>query len=383
MHAVVVGAGIVGLSSASQLARQGADVTVYEKGAIGRGSTPRSAGGVRTQFSTPVNVALSLASLPVWESFEDRFGVDVGFRQHGYLFLARTDETAAEFREQVRMQQELGVDSEYLTADELPAHCEGVREESFVAGTYCPRDGWADPHLALQGYADAAREAGATVHTHTPVTDVHRDGERVVGVQADGERVPAGVVVNAAGPWAHRVDAMAGVDLPVAPRRRQVAVVDPSDPIPQDAPLTIDLDTGAYFRPERDGQAIVGGHFAVADPTADPDRYRESHDVDWAATAIERAADAATYFGPDTRLVRGWAGLYAVTPDHHPIVDEVVPGYVTATGFSGHGFQHAPATGELVADLALDGETDLVDRDPLRADRFDDEGDRQEERNVA
>jgi sarcosine oxidase subunit beta len=189
-------------------------------------------------------------------------------------------------------------------------------------------------------------------------------------------------VVNAAGAWAARVGEAAGVSLPISPRRRQVAVVDPSRPVPESVPLTIDMETGSYFRPERDGAAIVGGRFAEDDPAVDPDGYDREMGLSWAAEAVERAADCATYFGPETRIRRGWAGLYAVTPDNHPVIGEPVPGLVTAAGFSGHGFQHAPATAAIVADLVLDGETDVVDVSALAADRFE-RGASLTERNVA
>ncbi|MFB6303984.1 MAG: NAD(P)/FAD-dependent oxidoreductase [Haloferacaceae archaeon] len=371
METVVVGGGIVGLSSAYYLASRGADVTVYEKGSLGGGSTGRSVGGIRTQFSTRVNVELSLASLETWERFAAEFGVDVAFRRTGYLFLAREAATAETFRENVALQRDLGVPVEYLARDDLSTRCGALRTDRFVAGTYCPTDGFADPALALRGYERAARDAGVEIHTGTPVTDVFRDGERVTGVATPDGRHAVDVVVNAAGPWAADVAAMAGLDLPVAPRRRQVLVVDPADPVPEDDPLTIDLDTGLYFRPERDGAALVGGHFGGPDPDADPDAYGTDADLAWTKEALERAADAATYFGPETRVRDGWAGLYAVTPDHHPIVGETVPGLVNAVGFSGHGFQHAPATGCLVAELVHDGAASLVDVSRLAADRFE------------
>ncbi|WP_115865479.1 NAD(P)/FAD-dependent oxidoreductase [Halorussus litoreus] len=404
MHVVIVGGGIVGLSSAYSLARGGADVSLYEKGSLGAGSTARSAGGIRSQFSTAVNVRLSEASKEVWDEFENRFGVDIAHRKPGYLFLARTAETAEQFRENVAMQNDLGVDSEFLDPAEAIEHCPGLRDEEFVAATYNADDGFADPNLAVQGYAEAAREAGVDIRTKTAVTDVLTDdSNEVVGVKTDAGRIDADFVVNAAGAWASEVAAFAGIDLPIHPRRRQIAVVDPSQPVSEDVPLTIDLDTGSYFRPERDGAALVGGHFASEersssnasgeerpaseDPDMEPDAYSESMDLPWAATAVERAADCATYFGGDTRIRRGWAGLYAVTPDHHPIVEETVPGLVTAAGFSGHGFQHAPATGKLVAELCLDGEASLVDVDGLSSRRFengdDEAGDGRVERNVA
>jgi sarcosine oxidase subunit beta len=386
MDALVVGGGVVGLSAAYSLADRGVDVTLVEKGSLGNASTARSAGGIRSQFSTRVNVELSLASKEVWDSFEERFGVDIGLRKNGYLFLARSEETAEQFRENVAMQRELGAESELLTPAEATEHCPGVDPDRFRAATYNPDDGVADPNLAVQGYAAAAREAGVDIRTKTAVTDIHLDDGRVVGadVSADGEteRLTVDYVVNAAGAWAARVGELAGVDLPIAPRRRQIAVVEPSVPVPESAPLTIDLETGSYFRPERDGIALVGGHFAETDPDADPDRYDEGVDIDWAAEAVERAGAYAEYFGPETRIRRGWAGLYAVTPDHHPIVETSVPGLVTAAGFSGHGFQHAPATGRIVADLVLAGETDVVDLSALARDRFA-EGAALTERSVA
>jgi sarcosine oxidase subunit beta len=382
MEVVVVGGGIVGLASAHYLAERGADVTVYEKGTLGNGSTERSAGGIRTQFSTRVNVELSLASLEVWDEFEAEFGVDIGHRRTGYLFLAREAATAEAFAETVALQRDLGVPAELLDADELGEYCAGLHADEFVAGTFCARDGFADPYLAMQGFAGAARGSGATIETKTPVTEIHREGERVVGVETPAGRHGADRVVNAAGPWAGRVAAMAGVDVPVSPRRRQVLVVDPERPVPEDDPLTIDLDTGLYFRPEREGAALVGGHFDADDPDADPDGYDGDVDFDWVAEVTDRAAATADYFGPDSRVRRGWAGLYAVTPDHHPIVERSRPGLIQAIGFSGHGFQHAPATGRIVAELALDGSASLVDVSRLGADRFERET-LVDERNVA
>jgi sarcosine oxidase subunit beta len=382
MRTVVVGGGIVGLASAYYLAQRGVDVVVCESGSIGGGSTARSAGGIRTQFSTPVNVDLSLASLEVWDGFEETFGVDIAHHRVGYLFLAREEETAAAFADQVEMQNERGGDSRLLDPAEAAEYCPGLRTEEFVAATYSPLDGFADPYLALQGFADAAREAGVEVRTKTPVTDLRTDGEEVVGVETASEAIDAEYVVNAAGPYARRVAAMAEVELPVAPKRRQVLVVDPERAVPDDVPLTIDLDTGLYFRPERDGGAIAGGHFAASDPDVDPDGFDENVDFEWVAETMERAAAVATYFGPESRVRRGWAGLYAVTPDHHPILEETVPGLVTAVGFSGHGFQHAPATGRIVSELVTDGEASLVDVSGLGLDRFE-EGETVDERNVA
>ena len=283
MDVVVCGGGIVGLAAAYELAVRGADVTVCEKSSLGGGSTARAAGGIRSQFSTEVNVRLSLASRPVWDTFAGEFGVDIGLRKNGYLFLARDAATAERFRENVSIQQRLGAATELLTPAEVADRFPGVDPEPFLAATYNPDDGVADPNLAVQGYADAVRNAGANTKTGTAVTDVYRDGERVISVdiRANGETVREEVdyVVNAAGAWAARVGALAGVDLPIVPRRRQIAVVEPSTPVPGSMPLTIDLDTGSYFRPERDDVALVGGHFRAADPDADPEAFDEGLDI--------------------------------------------------------------------------------------------------------
>ncbi|MFC7234989.1 NAD(P)/FAD-dependent oxidoreductase [Halosegnis marinus] len=390
MRVVVCGGGIVGLSAAHALAERGVGVVVCEAGSLGAGNTERSAGGIRTQFSTRVNVDLSLASLPVWETFEERFGVDIAFRRPGYLFLARDGASAADLRDAVAVQRDAGAETELLTPDEAHEHCPELRAERYELASYAATDGFADPHLALQGYATAAREAGVDIRTNTPVTNLEVAGGAAdrtadVTVTTPDGRIGCDVLVNAAGAWAARVGAMAGVDLPVAARRRQVAVVDPETPVPESVPLTIDLDSGSYFRPEREGRALVGGHFggeaAASDPDVDPDTYATGMDTDWAVTACERAGETAGYFGPETRIRRGWAGCYAVTPDHHPVVEVSRPGVVTAAGFSGHGFQHAPATGRVVAELCLDGAATHVDVSGLGRDRFD--GDTEAERHVA
>lgn len=371
MAVVVVGGGIVGLSSAYSLARRNIDVTLFEKQSLGMASTSRSIGGIRSQFGTPVNVELSEASKEVWDEFEARFGVDIDYRKTGYLLLARSEETADHFERTVEMQREHGAETRYLDPDEAAEYCAGVDPEQFVAAAYNPDDGFADPNLAVQGYATAAREAGVDIVTGTEVTDVVLENRAVSGIEIDGERHEAEYVVNAGGAEARRVGKMAGVDLPIRPRRRQIAIVEPSQSVPEDDPLMIDLDSGSFFRPERDGDAIIGGHFDEDDTDVDPEKYDDSMDIDWAADAIERAAEWTTYFDIETRIKRGWAGLYAVTPDNHPIIEEVIPGFVVAGGFSGHGFLHAPATGQLVAEIVDTGSPELVDISMLTHDRFE------------
>lgn len=370
MTVVIIGGGIVGLSCAYYLATRGSDVTVLEKSSIGGGSTGRANGGIRTQFTSPVSVKLSKESLAVWETFEAEFGVDIRHRRPGYLFLARTNETTEQFHENVEQQNELGVNSSFLSPTEAKKRCPKLNADNYVAATYNSSDGFADPHLAVQGFSTAATVAGAEIRTNVAVTDILIDDGCVCGVETAEGTVEAECVVNAAGPWAARVGAMAGLDLPVAPKRRQLMVVNPDNAVPETAPMTVDMDGGAHFRPEREGKAVVGGYFDDADPDQNPDAYRKSYDFDWTLETLEQAAEMAEYFGPESEVVQGWAGLYAVTPDHHPIIEETRPGFVNAVGFSGHGFMQSPATGKVVSELVLDGEPKTVDVSALSAVRF-------------
>ena len=318
MRVIVVGGGIVGCSSAYYLSKRGADVVLCERSNIGAGSTERSAGGIRAQFSTPVNVALSRASMRVWDRFEEEFDADISHRRSGSLprqrggFCGRT-------RGDGRDQNECGVQSELLTPEEAREVCPGLGADLFRAATYSPDDGFADPHLALQAFATRAREVGADIRTGVEVTGVLGDSTGIEGVETTDGPIHADFVVNAAGPWASRVATMAGLDLPISPERRQMAVVDPETPVPESVPLTIDLDTGSYFRPEREGAALVGGHFG-GDTTADPNAYDRTTDLDWTIEAVEKAAEMDDLFGPDSEIRRGMGGSvrrHTGPPSHH------------------------------------------------------------------
>lgn len=370
MHVVVVGGGIVGCSSAYRLNERGVDVTVCEKAGIGAGATDRAAGGIRAQFSTGVSIELSKRSIEVWERFEEDFDVDIGYNRPGYLYLAREPETAALFRDNIRLHDQYDVPSRFLDAGEIADVLPAVTEDQYVGASYCPTDGYADPHLGLQGFYTAAREAGVDFRVGTAVTDVTVD-DRVTGVETTDGPIEAEYVVNAAGAWSPQVASMVGIDLPVRPVRRQAMVVAPETPVPADVPFTTDIDSGAYFRPDGDGDALVGGHFADQDPDVDPDGLRNAVEMEWTARALDEAGEIASYFGEETRLKEGWAGLYALTPDHHPVIEETIPGFVNATGFSGHGFMQSPATGIVVSEIVVDGMASTVDVSALTADRFD------------
>lgn len=372
MQVVVIGGGIIGIASAYYLRKAGARVTLLEKGTLGSGSTDRANGGIRAQFSSPVSAKLSKESIEVWKSFEDEFETDIAYRQPGYMFLARSEETAAQLEKNIKKQNEVGVDSEFLDGEEAAELCPELYSDNYVAASYLETDGVADPHLALQGFSKAADAVGVDVRTKTEAIDIQQDSTgRVSGVKTADEIIEADYVVNAAGPWASRVSELVDLDLPILPKRRQLMVAEPDTAVDGSVPFTIDQDRGVHFRPERDGAVVCGGHFDESDPDQNPDGYSKQVTLDWSARVIEELSDVAGYFGPETMVKEGWAGLYSMTPDHHPIIEEATPGFVVAAGFSGHGFMQSPAAGQLVSEIVMDGSPSLIDISMLTADRFE------------
>lgn len=367
MRVVVIGGGIVGTASAYYLASRGAAVTLCEKSHIAAGATGFG-GGIRTQFTSPVNVDLSLQSLDVWRTFEDSFGVDIHARETGYLFLARRSDTADKLEADAALQRDHGASTEVLDPAEAGEVCPGLRTDQYCLATYSPDDLFVDANLAAQGFADAARTAGTDMRIGTAVTDLRLDDGVEAVVTAEGE-IPADVVINAAGAWAPRVLDLAGIDLPLEATLRRQLLVQPARSFRRTLPLTMDHDSGAVFYPEDEDHMIVSGPQASY-PRVDPDIVDARRDTDWTIDVLEALADMATYFNDETRLRDEIQGVYASTPDNNPILEETVPGLINAIGFSGHGFMHAPAVGQIVADLALDGSTEVADLGPVSSDRF-------------
>jgi sarcosine oxidase subunit beta len=365
---VIIGGGVVGTSIAYHLGRRGAghDVVLLERDSLGSGTTSRSVGGIRGQFSTEVNIRLSLESIEAWRSFEDELGSPVDYREEGYLFLAQTAEERAQFVRNVELQNSLGVPSVVLEPAEAERLVPGLRIDDLTAAAYNARDGFAGPHEATMAFARQARAAGVEILEGQEVVAIDTDAGRVRSVTtADGATIRTGRVVNAAGPWAGPVGRLAGVDVPVLPYRREIFVSEPFDHLPRQLPIVIDLHVGWYFRREGDGILMSGNK--------DHHSSYDTH-VDW--SGLSAVADFATHRVPVLEHMtfgkRAWAGLYDVSPDDHAILGPVpdVDGLFLACGFSGHGFQHSPATGRLLAELLLDGRTTGIDIEPLAISRF-------------
>ena len=362
---VVIGGGVIGTSIAYHLARAGVrDVVLVERDELAAGSTSKAAGGVRAQFSDVLNVQLGARSLEAFARFEEDTGYDIGLHRVGYLFLLSTPEDVVSFEAGVRLQNSLDVPSRMIDPDEARRLSPLISTDGLLAAAYSPDDGHCTPEAVVHGYASAARNHGATILRHTDVTGIETHGDTITAVVTTLGRIDTRTVICAAGAWSRAIGAMAGVDLPVQPLRRQIAVTEPVSGLPPTLPMTIDFSTSLYFHTEGPG-LLVG----MSDPDERPGYATDTHDR-W----IPRLADAMRRRAPDLLALRrtgGWAGLYENTPDHNALIGEAtsVSRFLYATGFSGHGFLQGPAVGEVVRDLYL-GHVPFVDVSPLSAGRF-------------
>lgn len=362
---VIIGGGVMGTSIAYHLASAGVrDVVLVERDELAAGSTSKAAGGVRAQFSDELNIQLGARSLESFARFGHEIGYDIGLRRVGYLFLLSTPEEVASFEAGVRLQNHLGVPSRMLTPQEAARLSPLIATEGLLAAAYSPDDGHCTPESVVHGYAAAARAHGARVLRHTEVTGIERDGPYVTAVHTTLGRIATETVVCAAGPWSRAVGAMAGVDLPVQPLRRQIAVTEPVAGLPPTLPMTIDFTTSLYFHAEGPGLLL-----GMSDPDERPGFATDTHDrwIPRLYEAMQRRAPALL----DLRRTGGWAGLYENTPDHNALIGEAtsVSRFLYATGFSGHGFLQGPAVGEVIRDLYL-GRAPFLDVRPLSAGRF-------------
>lgn len=362
---VVIGGGIMGVSTAYQLAAAGVPgVVLLDGGALGSGSTSKAAGGVRAQFSDTINIRLGLRSLRTFETFTEQFGQEIDFHQVGYLFLLDSPADVTLFEDAVKRQNELGVPSRMISPAEASHLSPLVAADGLLAAAFSPDDGYCTPESVVLGYATAARRLGARLIPHCPVTGIETQGGQITAVVTAQGRVAAGTVICTAGAWSGQVAAWAGVHLPVTPLRRQVLVTEPISGLDPRTPFTIDFGTSFYFH--REGPGVLLG---MSDPHETPG-FKLNRSDTWLpglARAIERRAPALTNAG----IKSGWAGLYEVTPDNNALIGEsaAVRRFLYATGFSGHGFLMGPAVGEVLRDLYL-GRPPSVDVGGLSAERF-------------
>ena len=366
---VIVGGGCMGASVAYHLSRRGVtDVVLVEREPmLATGSTGRNAGGVRHQFSNAANIRLSLESIRLLEHFADEVGQPIDFHQDGYLFLLSSPSSVETFQRNVALQRSLGVEVEWLDAAAAARLAPGLDAGGVAAATFCARDGIADPNGVTMGFAKAAHAAGMSIERDTEVTAIRIESGRVAGVETTRGPIDTRIVVNAAGPYARQIGQMARVDVPVDPFRRHIfiAAFDGQTPnVPASRIMVIDFETTFYFH--REGAGLL---FGMGDPGEMPtfDTTVQwdflPHVIDVAVKRLPALADAS--------ISHAWAGLYEVTPDANPLIGPARerPGFFLINGFSGHGFQHSPAAGRILADV-IAGRDPQFDLTPFAPDRF-------------
>lgn len=366
---VVIGGGVIGVSCAFRLAEAGVDVLLLERGALGGGSTAKAAGGIRSSFTTRVNVELGLRGLAAYSAFSRDFGVEIDFRRDGYLYLLTDPADVSAIGHCAELQHEYGVRSHLLDPAEARDVLSLIEPAGIVAALWSPDDAKATPDAVVQGYARAARAHGAVLRTGVEVTGIERDGDTLTGVFTTAGFVRTGAVVCAAGAWSGRIGELAGLNLPVRPHRRQVVFTGPVPGLPESVPLTIELPSAFYFHREGPGLAM-----SFSEDDGFPGFGTAYEPGEW----LPRLAELAGRRIPavlDAGVRTAWAGLYETTPDRNQILGRSVllSRFFYATGFSGHGFQMAPAAGELIRDLYLEREP-AVDVTELDVRRFDGAG---------
>jgi sarcosine oxidase, subunit beta len=376
--AVIIGAGIMGCSAAFQLAKRGMNVALLEKTHIGAGSTGKSSAIIRQHYSNDLTARMALYSLRVFQNFERQFGEGCGFTQTGFVAVVAAKDRAG-LEANVALQREAGIETELLSPEALREIMPELETTDLVAAAYEAESGYADPHLTVNAYANAARRLGAIILQDTGVTGIRFAGDKVVGVETATDKFDAPLVLNCAGPWAARVAKMTGVELPLNACRVQVAFFRRPSGYNAPHPVIADFINATYFRSETGHVTLVGAiDPAEANAVVDPDDYRERVDRDFVLDIGNRLVRRYPVM-ERSQSAGGYASLYAITPDWHPIIDEVPAGsgFFVCAGFSGHGFKLGPAVGVLVADM-LTGQSDpefsphlfrlsrYADNDPVR-----------------
>jgi sarcosine oxidase subunit beta len=347
---VIVGGGAMGASVAFHLAELGVtDVVLLERETLASGSTSKSAGGFRAQFADELNIRLALRSIAELDAFPERVGAELDVEHSGYLFLLDNEADLERFRAALELQAALGVPSRELSPEEAAEIVPQLETEGLIAATYCELDGKVTPEAVVTGYAEAAHGKGVRIRQGEPVKAIEARGGQVEAVQTTHGRIATGTVVCVAGVWTREVAALAGMEIPVRGEKRWIHYTPQDGGLPSVVPLTIDFTTSFYFHREGPGLAFGG-------------RPLE-----------ELAADAAKRLPilEELPVASSWWGYYEMSPDHNAIVGEAAEPsrFLYATGFSGHGFQQAPAVGEHIAELVV-GREPTLDLSPFSLDRF-------------
>jgi len=353
--AVVIGGGVIGTSIAYHLAKKGfGRIALVERSYLACGSSGRCGAGVRQQWGTKLNCLLSIDSVKAFERMDEELGYSrsIEFKQGGYLLLAYTRREAEQFRENVRLQQELGIPVSLLTPSEAREIVPILNTDCVHLATFCPTDGHANPFHVTYAYATAGKRLGVKIHTFTEAYDIMTESGKVEGVKTNKGTISTDVVICAAGPYSGVVARMVGLDIPFYPERHQILVTEPVEPVL--GPMVMSFSRRFYCQQTPHGSFIMG----MGDPKEKPGFSVSST---W-EFLVEMAEEITKVLPPVGQLsvVRQWAGLYDMTPDAHPILGSTpCAGLYLACGFSGHGFMLAPVTGKLISEIVCDEEPSI------------------------
>ncbi|MFQ5855101.1 MAG: NAD(P)/FAD-dependent oxidoreductase [Anaerolineae bacterium] len=371
---VIVGAGVMGTSTAFHLASRGAGhVVLLEKDAIGSGSTGRTGGIIRQHYSNEVTARMAKRSLEVFQNFSKIVGGDAGFTETGALFIVGERDRKG-LAANVALQQSVGISTRVVDVETMRELAPYLDLSDDVVAAYEPEAGYADGTGTATGFAQAAQRHGAEVHQNVAVTDIIVEGDRVAGVRTTAGDIQARRVAVTAGPWGGRLLSRIGIDFPLEVSRHQVASVRrPEGVADPHHPVVGDFLHGYYMRSETGQLTLIGSIEAEeAQNIVAPDDYKLGTDRGFVEEYIERASRRFPAL-MDGEIMEGWSGLYTVTPDWHPIIDAVtgIEGLFCALGFSGHGFKLGPVVGEMVADLVAGEQQCPIDSSIFNARRFE------------
>lgn len=365
--AVIIGGGVTGSSLAYHLAKAGLRIVLLEKQHLGAGGTGKSTSIVRMHYDNEPETRLAWASFKTYAHFSDVVGGDCGFVRCGVLWLVNHDSTE-KLRANVAMHRQVGVNTRVVNPQEVKAIEPACSLEGVALGAYEPDSGYADPFLTTFAFARRAQELGVEIHEGVAVTGISTASSRVSGVRTDQGAIEAPIVINAAGCWAARLGRLVGLDIPIMVQRNQIALLRQPRELLRRHCVVADIGVGMYFRPEESFATVVGA--GLGEDGVDPDAYNEAVDADFPPLARRKASQRAPVFSHAVSR-GGWSGIYDMTPDGKAILGQAGPeGFYVACGLSGTGFKKAPAIGQCLTELILQGRSTTVDITPFRLSRF-------------
>ena len=364
---VIVGGGVNGCSLAYNLAKHDIDVVVIEKNYLSSGATGACGAGIRQQWSTMENAQLASKSVKIFENLSKELGEDIEFCQGGYLIAIHDKKELKQAEKNVEMQKSLGINVDILNSEQINnvASVLDVKGMDVIGATFCPTDGHANPFKTTFAYANAAKKHGANIYTHTNVSNINLNKNKIVGVKTDRGIIKTDTVVNAAGVWSKDVSDMVGIKLPNKPFRKEIMVTERMKPTFE--AMVISFRDGIYFSQQHEGQ-IVGG---IPIP-----EEKGGFKILPTFSFIQHMSRTLTRYAPilkHVNMLRHWTGFYDVTPDSRPILGESkkINGFIECNGFSGHGFMLSPMVSKILCDYLVDGKTSKILHD-LSLDRFKD-----------